>query len=452
MAKWEPGWVLLVPFSLSLFLYLFLRISERSKFGRFIDRLWPLGRAPRSFDPEQGELDPEEIEYVHNIRNKSHETEIVISVGLFAGLVAIDVGSVDDWLWSLSLAPKAVGVIATAIKINIWALRIGVLVHLLLRCLWIGIVGLGFSYPRGVNRLRLFGPFQRRMYNHLTAPDANIRLTIQMERLCSLQYATLMCSVFSMFAWIVMLFACVISGRYMAQSIVGPILSRLGFYIQDSVLDIVLITFSAVLLFAFWSYIRVGSHAITRMLRQPIIEILYFFRGTLLSQSILLSIPLAMPPLCLAWGFHSPLVDVDEQLDFVYADEVSNANRIDVPYILSSVVKGPVVQLQLPAKAISIWQAHIANECGSETKTNSSITDKPDELDKFASENLRVWIDQSPMNGVTWIQVASGASLRGFIEVSNLENGLHTLYVDPCNDVYFKSGVSIPFYLSLEGQ
>jgi len=144
------------------------------------------------------------------------------------------------------------------------------------------------------------------------------------------------------------------------------------------------------------------------------------------------------------------LVDVDEQLDFVYADEVSNANRIDVPYILSSVVKGPVVQLQLPAKAISIWQAHIANECGSETKTNSSITDKPDELDKFASENLRVWIDQSPMNGVTWIQVASGASLRGFIEVSNFENGLHTLYVDPCNDVYFKSGVSIPFYLSLE--
>jgi len=441
--------VLIIPLTCTLCLYLFLRIDERSWFGRFIGRWWPLGRGPRSFDIEQGELDPEEIEYVHNIRNKSHETEIVISVGLFAGLVAINVGSIDDWLWSLSfLSPQAVGVIATAFIINIWLLRIGVLTHLLLRCMWIGIVGLGFSYPRGINRLRLSGPFQRRMYNHLAAPDTNVRLTIQMERLCSLQYAILMCSVFSMFAWIMMVFACSSLGSYMARFII-PFLYRFGFAIQNDVLLISLITLWAVFLFGLWSYLRVAAHPVIRMFRQPLIEILYFFRGTLLSQSVL-AIPLvvAMPPLCLAIGLLSPVVNVDEQQAFVYADEVSTTNEIDVPYILSSVVETPVIQLQLPTITVNIWKAHIAHKCM--VGSNPLSTEELDELDKWASKNFGTWVDESTPSKVVWIQERSGASLRGFIELDDLENGFHTLYVDPCNNVNFKGGVSIPFYLSLE--
>ena len=441
--------MLIIPLTCTLCLYLFLRIDERSRFGRVIGRWWPLGRGPRSFDPEQGELDPEEIEYVHNIRNKSHETEIVISVGLFAGLVAIDVGSIDDWLWSLSfLSPQAVGVIATAFIINIWLLRVGVLTHLLLRCMWIGIVGLGFSYPRGINRLRLSGPFQRRMYNHLAAPDTNVRLTIQMERLCSLQYAILMCSVFSMFAWIMMVFACSSLGSSMARFIV-PILSDLDFTVRKDVLIIGLITLWAVLLFALWSYLRVATHPVIRMFRQPLIEMLYFFRGTLLSQSIL-SIPLAvaMPPLCLAIGLLNPVVNIDEQQAFVYAEEVGHTNGIDVPYILSSVVETPVIQLQLPTRAVNVWKSHIAHNCM--VDSNPLSTEEFNELDKWASKNFGTWVDKTTPSKVVWIQERSGASLRGFIELGDLKNGFHTLYVDPCNNVNFKGGVSIPFYLSLE--
>ncbi len=429
--------------------FLFLRIDERSRWGRFIAKRWPLGRSPRSFDPDHDELDPDEIEYVHNIRNESHETEIVITIGLLAGLVAVDVGAIDDWLWSLPLflSPKTVGVVSSALIIGIWTSRVGIFAHLLLRCVWIGMVGLGFSYPRGVNRQNLAGPLQRRMYHHLTAPDTSVRLTIQMERLCSLVYAMLLCSVFSLFAWISIVFACSFLGAYVSRSIY-PFFADIGIYCNLETLYVGASMVFALFGFVLWSYLRVGRNGAVRTIRQPLVEIFYFFKGTLLSQSMLaIPIAIALPPLCIVIGILHPIVDVEAEQPFVYLDEVTHDDEIEVPHIPSATIERTVIHLHLPERTINVWQSHAVHTC----LDNSGyvVRNEPGTLEKWATRSFGVWVDENPKKTV-WVQKTSEEALGGFIDLSGLDNGIHTLHVDPCNNAQHRMGLAIPFYLDVK--
>jgi hypothetical protein len=429
-------------------LYLFLSIEEKSRWGKMIARWWPLSRAPRSYDLDQGELDPEEIEYIHNIRNESHETEIVITVGLFAGLMVIDLGSIDGFLWSLpfSFSPNQIGIIYTALVISVWLLRIGIFTHLLLRCIWIGIVGLGFSYPRGINRLRLGGPFQRRIYHHLTAPDTSVRLTIQMERLCSLLYATLMCSVFSLLAWTVLGFVCLFAGTHISYQL-EQIAHSLSWDFNRNALLPFTVLLCAIGVFSAWSFIRVSTYSVICSLRQPIIEIFYFFKGTLLSQNTL-AIPLimALPPMCIVIGIRYPAMSVEESQNYVYLDEVRNREKIEVPHIASAIIEKPVLHLQLPERTVKTWQSHAEYTCLS---PSSEVWYEIDELNKWSNKEFGVWIDRIPVSEVVWVQKGAEAILDGFIELKSLDDGMHVLSVDPCSQIEFVSGIEIPFYLNL---
>ena len=433
----------------ALCFFLFHRIDERSRWGRFIAKWWPLGRSPRSFDPDHDELDPDEIEYIHNIRNESHETEIVITVGLLAGLVAVDVGAIDDWLWSLPLflSPKTVGVVSSALVIGIWTSRIGIFAHLLLRCVWIGMVGLGFSYPRGVNRQNLAGPLQRRMYHHLTAPDTSVRLTIQMERLCSVVYAIFMCSVFSLFAWISIVFACSFLGAYASRAIY-PFFVDVGIFCTQETLYVAASMVFALFGFVLWSYLRVGRNSVVRTIRQPLFEIFYFFKGTLVSQSMVaIPIAIALPPLCIVIGILHPIVDVETEQPFVYLDEVVSGSEIEVPHIPSATIENTVIHLHLPERTINVWQSHAVHTCLD--NSGSVLRNERGALEKWATNSFGVWIDKKPKKMV-WVQKTAEDALGGFIDLSGLDNGIHTLRVDPCNNAQHRMGLAIPFYLDVK--
>ena len=132
---------------------------ERGRIGRLLHRIWPVPRTPRSFGVNPRELEPEEVNYIHEVRSISYYTEIVITVGLLAGLLAIDHDGIEASLWMLSafLPLHLIEVLCSASFFAIWILRLGIFAHLLLRSLWIGLVGLGYAYPSGVNRTRLRG-------------------------------------------------------------------------------------------------------------------------------------------------------------------------------------------------------------------------------------------------------------------------------------------------------
>ena len=436
---------------IAVLLFFFLRIEERSSWGRKIAAIWPLGRSSRSFDETQEDLDPDEIEYIHHIRNESHETEIVITVGLFAGLVSIDLTSLEGALWSLStvFSPHLTGVLSTALIAGIWLLRIGIFAHLLLRAIWIGLVGIGFAYPRGINRLRLVGPFQRRMYHHLTAPDTNVRLTLQMERICSLLYGVLICSVSSLIAWVAMVSISAMASRGLSNAL-HRLAVDVGWGIEYTFFPIVAFFVIAAITFCTWSYLRVGKSLALRTLRNPLLEVLYFFKGTLISQSKLtLPLTVFLPPACIVVGYILPLGALAGQPAYVYLNEMESGYDVQSPSLPSAMVDQSILHLQLPQRTVAAWVALADESCVQEMGTIDQY-----QYAKWASHSFAIWVDNVPVRKVDWIAKNTGdaVALSGFISISDHANGAHLLKIDPCGKWKPERSIEIPFYLNLTRQ
>jgi len=433
---------------IAVLLFFFLRLEERSSLGRKIAAIWPLGRSSRSFDETQGDLAPDEIEYIHHIRNESHETEIVITVGLFAGLVSVDLTSLEGALWSLStvFTPRLTGVLSTALITGIWLLRIGVFAHLLLRAIWIGLVGIGFAYPRGINRLRLVGPFQRRMYNHLTAPDTNVRLTLQMERICSLLYGVLICSVSSLIAWVAMVSISAMAHRGLANTW-HRLAVDVGWDIDYTFFQIAAIITIAAFTFCTWSYLRVGKSSVLRALRNPLFEVLYFFKGTLLSQNKwTLPLTVFLPPACIAVGYLLPLGALAGQPAYVYLNEMESGFDVQSPSLPSALVDRSILHLQLPQRTVAAWVALADESCVQGMGTIDQY-----QYAKWARHSFAIWVDEIPVGKVDWIAKNTGdaVAISGFIPISAHANGAHILRIDPCGKWNPKRSIEIPFYLNL---
>jgi len=432
---------------IAVLLFFILQIEERSSWGRRIAAIWPLNRSPRSFDETQEDLDPDEIEYIHHIRNESHETEIVITVGLLAGLVSVDLSSLEGALWSFptGFSPRLTGVLSTALIVGIWLLRIGIFAHLLLRAIWIGLVGIGFAYPRGINRLRLVGPFQRRMYHHLTAPDTNVRLTLQMERLCSLLYGVLICSVFSLTAWIAMVSISAIASLGLSNAL-HRLAVGFDWGIEYKFFSMVSFIVAAAIIFCTWSYLRVGKLLALRTMRNPLFEVLYFFKGTLISQSRLtLPLTVLLPPACIVAGYLLPIGALAGQPAYVYLDEMESGYDIQSPSLPSAMIDQSILHLQLPQRTLAAWAA-LAESCVEEMGAVDQYKSA-----KWASHSFGIWVDNIAVRKVEWMIKHTGdaVALSGFISISDYANGAHRLKVGPCGKEKPERGIEIPFYLNL---
>ena len=79
-----------------------MNTRESTRLGGIISYLWQLPPARRQLVADQNELDSFEIEYIHHIRTRSYETEIIITIGFFAALFSIEYTEIDDALWTLS--------------------------------------------------------------------------------------------------------------------------------------------------------------------------------------------------------------------------------------------------------------------------------------------------------------------------------------------------------------
>ncbi len=432
---------------IAVLLFFILQIEERSSWGRKIAAIWPLNRSPRSFDETQEDLDPDEIEYIHHIRNESHETEIVITVGLLAGLVSVDLSSLEGALWSFptGFPPRLTGVLSTALIVGIWLLRIGIFAHLLLRAIWIGLVGIGFAYPRGINRLRLVGPFQRRMYHHLTAPDTNVRLTLQMERLCSLLYGVLISSVFSLTAWIAMVSISAIASLGLSNAL-HRLAVGFGWGIEYKFFSMVSFFVAAAIIFCTWSYLRVGKLLALRTMRKPLFEVLHFFKGTLISQSRLtLPLTVLLPPACIVAGYLLPIGALAGQPAYVYLDEMESGYDIQSPSLPSAMIDQSILHLQLPQRTLAAWTA-LAESCVEKMGAVDQYKSA-----KWASHSFGIWVDNIAVRKVDWMIKDTGdaVALSGFISISDYANGAHRLKVGPCGKEKPERGIEIPFYLNL---
>ncbi|MBW3468639.1 hypothetical protein [Arthrospiribacter ruber] len=131
---------------------------------------------------------PKVPKWLKNVQRNSWEPEILLS-----GLVLIGLIQLPSKIMSFSLY------FATEVSYNSWAglfqaiqlavyfLIFGLALHLFLRSVWVGLIGLTYTFPKGikVEKLGYSSPFDKRVQNLPTLESQIIRL----EKICSSIFA-----------------------------------------------------------------------------------------------------------------------------------------------------------------------------------------------------------------------------------------------------------------------
>ena len=409
-----------------------LTASERSRVGRLLHRVWPVQRSPRSFGVNPQELEPEEVNYIHEVRSISYYTEIVITVGLLAGLLAIDHDGMEASLWLLSsfLPLHLIEVLCSASFFAIWILRLGIFAHLLLRSLWIGLVGLGYAYPSGVSRTRLQGGLASRFYNHLTAPDTAVRLTIRIEHLSSEAYSVWLSGFFSLVIWTGWLVG---SHALAAASIYA--ITGLGIDLggHAEVLASYAALAYAVGLVILWSLLRLSQNEGLALWRQSILEIFFYYRAVLLPQSTIRAVAVSsLPMICLASGVIAPDL-FSRRTDYTYVEQVSPDSSLNSPALGKMRVAEGYLEIFLP-------QGYLA--------VSGIDVQRPDHLSSsLFAERIGVAIDGTPVAPPQWMLTSwSGRPiLYSVVPVHHLSPGPHQLNL--LDQTSSASPVAIPFFV-----
>ncbi|MBI92359.1 MAG: hypothetical protein CME05_03995 [Gemmatimonadaceae bacterium] len=392
-----------------------LTASENGRFGGLLRKVWPVPRSPRSFGVNPKELEPDEVNYIHEVRRISYHTEIVITVGLLAGLLSIDHGDMEASLWLLSsfLPYYLIEMLCSASFFAIWILRLGILAHLFLRSLWIGLVGLGFAYPSGVNRTRLHGALTSRFYKHLTAPDTAVRLTIRIEHLSSEAYSVWLSGFFSLAMWTIWL----VGSHSLATASIYAI-TYVGTDLGSNAEALARYTALAyaVGLVILWSFLRVTQSEDIARWRQSLLEIFYYYRAVLLPQSRITAVVLSsLPVICLASGMILP-DSFSSHGDYTYVERLSPNSSLNSPALRKMRVEEGYLEIFLN-------QGYLAS-------TGIDIQ-RPDHLPSSSlfAERISVAIDGTPIAPPQWMITSwSGRPiLYSVVPVHHLPPGPHQL-------------------------
>jgi hypothetical protein len=203
----------------------------------------------------------------------------------------------------------------------------------------------------------------------------------------------------------------------------------------------------ATIIFCTWSYLRVGKLLALRTMRNPLFEVLYFLKGTLISQSRLaLPLTVLLPPACIAAGYILPIGALAGQPAYVYLDEMESGYDVQSPSLPSAMVDQSILHLQLPQRTLAAWAALADESCmeamGAIDQYQSA---------KWASHSFGIWVDNIAVRKVDWMMKNTGdaVALSGFISISDYANGPHQLKVGPCAKDNPERGIEIPFYLNL---
>ena len=408
--------------------------SELGRFGRLLNRVWPVPRTPRSFGVNPKELEPEEVNYIHEVRSISYYTEIVITVGLLAGLLAIDHDGIEASLWLLSsfLPLRLIEVLCSASFFAIWILRLGIFAHLLLRSLWIGLVGLGYAYPSGVSRTRLQGGLASRFYKHLTAPDTAVRLTIRIEHLSSETYSVWLSGFFSLLIWTGWLVG---SHALAAASIYAITIGGIDLGGHAKVLASYAALAYAVGLVILWSFVRLSQNEGVALWRQSILEIFYYYRAVLLPQSAIRAVAVSsLPMICLASGVILPDF-FSSRTDYAYVEQLSPDSSLNSPALAKMKVTEGHLEIYLN-------QGYLA--------TAGIDMQRADHLSSsLFAERIGITIDGTPIAPPQWMVTSrlGRPILYSVVSVHHLPPGPHQLNL--LGQTSRTSPIAIPFFVSI---
>ncbi len=125
--------------------------------------------------------------WLENIQENSWEAELLLSAVLLFGLIQtpmyLETWSNYVFAWGSTLLSTFFEAIIQGLQI----LRIGFIVHIIVRSMWIAQVGFSYVYPSGIKLNTL--KFKGRFHSELDKTDSTIKTILDLERLASTIFA-----------------------------------------------------------------------------------------------------------------------------------------------------------------------------------------------------------------------------------------------------------------------
>lgn len=160
--------------------------------------------------------------WLEELQLKSWEPEILLSgivlYGMFKTPELLDqfLGFVQT---NINISYSDIENMISLMKVATYWLIFGLILHLISRGIWIGMVGLSYTFPKGINHEKL--KFKGRFSKRLEEMNSTELIIIRLERLCS-----------SLFSVSFMLFMCIVGGYlYLLAFIMLPFI--LNYYLLD---------------------------------------------------------------------------------------------------------------------------------------------------------------------------------------------------------------------------
>ncbi len=155
---------------------------------------------------EDQKIQQEESEtpgWLQKLQQESWQAEILISGGAFIAIVGL-LNTMDSFYSFLEYATKLnhgiVLLLTGGIGLAILFLAEGFLLHLILRGYWIGLIGLNYVFPKGINQEKL--AFRGRFSTFIKG-NSNSPYLMKLDKLCSLVFAFTFFVIFSFAGFII---------------------------------------------------------------------------------------------------------------------------------------------------------------------------------------------------------------------------------------------------------
>ncbi len=148
-------------------------------------------------EDQKEQQESETPEWLKKLEQESWQAEILISGGAFIGILGL-LNSMESLNYALLYATKLnttfANLLTASIGLTVLFLAEGFLLHLILRGYWIGLIGMNYVFPKGINQEKL--AFRGR-FSEFIKGNSNSPYLIKLDKLCSLVFAFTFFVIFS---------------------------------------------------------------------------------------------------------------------------------------------------------------------------------------------------------------------------------------------------------------
>jgi hypothetical protein len=382
------------------------------------------------------EEDIEVPKWLEKLQKESWQAEILISGGAFIGIIGL-LSNVDQLsniiLYSTKLDHRFSAFVGGMAGFPLLFLTGGFLLHLVLRGYWIGLIGMNYVFPQGINQQKLAF---RGKFSSFIRVSSNTPYLIKLDKLCSLVFAFTFFIIFSIAG--LLMFAGILSfivfnlptiklPKYISIPIAGLIIT---FIISGLATLIDFFTFGHLRRLKWFSIVYYPLHYFMSYITLSFLyRRLYYTLVSNLKSRYLILIILVPISLVLLLAFSTP--DSYKDILPIHSQDEGAFLSIKENVITGKSLQFSVMHMpQLEGELKIEWE-----KTNTDTSVKSFERIKPKERLKLIGSIYDIYVDSIQIKNISWMVLHTDgiffetSKLVSLIDISDFPRGSHQLIV-----------------------